>query len=278
MRSKFTTYNKVPVSADFTPGAIRKALLEYANTHWIFRYSIPLFLGSILFGVVFGFSYVKFLISIALLGVAGFSWIFNYYFFADKFKRKYLEHLNQLVAEYTRSKLKNLKEELKKYNDFMAAKQMEQFIKKFEVLVDILKTKFDPDSLTFGRYFGIVQEVYLSGIDNLADILVAHKTIQSIDPNYINDRLNKLGAMDMDSMAIKKEIDALHRSLESHKEQNLKIQNLMAENEMALSQIDETTVAISEISKSRDKQAEIDMENSMKALAEMKERSKYYSR
>lgn len=278
MKSKFSTYNKVPTSADFAPKAIRRALMEYANSHWLFRYSIPLFLGSILFSILFGFSYTKFLISIALLGIAGLSWIFNYYFFADKFKRKYLDHLNQIIADYTQSKLKNLKEDLKKYNDYVAAKQLEQFIKKFELLVDILKTKFDPDSLTFGRYFGIVQEVYLSGIDNLADILVAHKTVQSIDINYIHDRLNKLGTANKDSMVVKKETEALRRSLDSHKEQELKIQNLMAENEMALSQIDETSIAISEISKSRDKQAEIDMENSMKALSEMKERSKYYSR
>ncbi len=278
MKSKFSTYNKVPDSTDFAPKAIRRALLDYANSHWVFRYSIPLFFGSILFSILFGFSYSKFLITVALLGIGGISWIFNYYFFADKFKRKYLDHLNQIVADYTQSKLKNLKDDLKKFDDYVAAKQLEQFIKKFEVLADILKTKFNPDSLTFGRYFGIVQEVYLSGIDNLADILVAHKTIQSIDVNYINDRLNKLGTADKDSLVIKKEVEALQRSLDSHKEQKFKIQELMAENELALTQIDETTIAISEISKSRDKQAEIDMENSMKALAEMKERSKYYSR
>lgn len=278
MKSKFSTYNKVPTSADFTPKAINRALMEYANNHWLFRYSIPLFFGSILFSVLFGFSYAKFLVSIGLLGLAGFSWIINYYFSADKFKRKYLDHLNQIIADYTQAKLKNLKEDLNKFNDYVATKQLEQFIKKFEVLVDILKTKFDPDSLTFGRYFGIVQEVYLSGIDNLADILVAHKTVQSIDVNYINDRLNKLGTAEKDSMVVKKELEALQRSLDSHKEQGLKIQHLLAENEMALTQIDETTIAISEISKSRDKQAEIDMENSMKALVDMKERSKYYSR
>lgn len=278
MRVKLPSNIKIPTSRDFAPQAIKNALLRYANNHWIFRYSIPLFLGSILFSVLFGFSYFKFLLILSIFGIGLSSWIINFFVRSDKFKISYVEQLNNLIKEHTEQKLKELRENLKKHKDNQAARQLEQFIKKIEILIDILKHKFDEDSLTFQRYYGIAQEVYLSGIDNLSDILMAHKTIESIDLNYINDRINAIGAKNQTGNAVKKELDALHRSLESHKEQEIKIQDLIAENEMALSQMDETTISISEISKSKDRQAQIDMENSMKALSELKERSKYYSR
>lgn len=278
MRVTLPQDKKIPTSKDFAPMAIKKALFDFAVNHWLFRYSIPLLLGSIVFSALFGFSYFNFLIILGIFGLGVSSLIVNFFFRSDKFKVRYVEQLNALIEEHTKGKLKRLKDDLGKYQDTQAGKQLEQFIKKFDVLVDILKHKFDPDSLTFGRYVGIAQEVYLSGIDNLSDILLAHKTIKSIDKNYIHDRINAIGAQNAGGNAVKKELDALHRSLESLKEQENKIQELIAENEMALTQMDETTISISEISKSKDKQAQIDMENSMKALAELKERSVYYSR
>ncbi|MEM6643108.1 MAG: hypothetical protein AAF616_09030, partial [Bacteroidota bacterium] len=56
---------------DLSSGSIKKALLDYTNNHWAFRYSIPLFAGSLVYGSVFGFTYPIFLASLttSFLGV-----------------------------------------------------------------------------------------------------------------------------------------------------------------------------------------------------------------
>ncbi len=276
--SKNLIPQKVITSEDFRPAAIQKALFQNSLSHWSFRYSFPAILGAGLTGVLFGFSYPIFL---SVLGIIGFSstyFIFNQVIKSDTFKKKYIDQLIKRQEELTKEKLLNLKQELinNKLDD--AAQQLGQFEQKFQNLIEILKTKFDKTQLTYGRYYGIAQEVYLSGIDNITDILLAKKTMNSIDLEYVSSRLARLENKDKNNKVVKKEIDALLRSQFSYKMQDEKIGSLIAENETALTQLDEASIAISEIKKSKDKQGQIDMENSMKALAEMASRSKLYSR
>lgn len=268
---------RVPTSSDFTQASLNKKLFQYSIAHWSFRYTIPFILGAIVFGVLFSFSYELFLTILFIFGFGCAAFIFNVFFKGDKIKKKYTELLLKLLEEQTEQKLKNLENNLLSFKQTHGAKQLEQFRQKFEILVDILKYKFDVSQLTYNRYYSIAREVYLSGIDNLNDLVIALKTLDSIDLEYINDRLKSLKDKDPENMAIKKEVEALNRSLNSFKQQEQKVYNLIAENETALTQMDEATIAISEISKSKDKEAGIDMENSMKALAELAQRTKLYS-
>ncbi len=270
--------NKIPSAEDFRPVAIQKALTRYSMGHWSFRYAWPLLIGSSAFGVLFGFSYNLFLAMIGITGFASINFVLNQYINAEKFKRKYIDELLLLQERRTRLKQQNLKNELEKYGLADGANQLKQFTIKYRTLVEILDSKFDKTQLTYSRYQGIASEVYLSGIDNLNDMLLAKKTMASIDLKYVSDRLSKLDEKDSNNKAVEKEKDALLRSQYSYKLQEEKIYKLMAENEAALTQIDETTIAISEITKSTNREAQVNMENSMKQLAEMAERTKLYSR
>jgi hypothetical protein len=278
MKPDSLTNNRIPSSSDLTQSSLTRALFRNSAGHWTVRYLPSLLLGGVLFGILFGFSYPLFLVILSIVGISTITFIFNYYFRGDKFKKQYALDLLKKLEKQTEKKLLNLKENLLHYRNNQGAKQLEQFKQKFETLVDILKSKFDESQLTFNRYYSIAQEVYLSGIDNLNDVVIALKTLESIDVNYINERIRSIGNKDEENMALKKEKDALLRSLQSHKQQEEKIEGLMAQNEQALTQIDEATIAISEISRTKDREAQIDMENSMKALADMAQRSKLYSR
>jgi hypothetical protein len=270
--------NKEPTSSDFTQKAISKALLNYSFGHWSFRYSIPLILGTLVFGLFFGFSYSLYLCILAILGLTAFSLIRNLFFRADSFRKNYLDLLLERLTSVAEKKLFNLKDDLTKYKHEHGAKQLEQFKRKFETLVEILKSKFDAGQLTYNRYYSIAQEVYLAGIDNLNDVVIALKTMRSIDLKYIDTRISELNKKDLANKAVQKEIDALQRSKQSYLSQEEKINSLIAENETALTQIDDATVAISEITKSTNKEAQVDMENSMIALTELANRTKLYSR
>lgn len=270
--------NRLPTSTDFTESAMNRALSRFSFGHWSFRYSFPILLGIGVYGLLFGFSYNLFLLTLGVIGFAISYLIYNQTIRAGKFKREYTNLLLQALEEKTEQKLANLKESLVEHGLEHCANQLEQFKQKFEILVDILKTKFDPDQLTYSRYYSIAKEVFLSGIDNLTDILIAQKTLNAIDVEYINRRLKEIDSKDQTSMATQKELDALKRSLTSLEQQTGKINLLVAQNETALAQLDEASIAISNISKSKDKEAQIDMENSMKALAELAQRTVLYSR
>jgi hypothetical protein len=270
--------NKEPSSSDFTQKAINKALMNYSFGHWGFRYSIPIILGALAFGLFFGFSYTLYLCILAIIGFSAFSLIRNLFFRSDTFRKKYLDNLLAKLAEVAEKKLFNLKDDLVKYKHAHGAKQLDQFKNKFDTLIEILKSKFDSSQLTYNRYYSIAQEVYLAGIDNLNDIVIALKAMKSIDLKYIETRRAELNKKDPSNKAVQKEMDALQRSKQSFQLQEEKINQLVAENEAALTQIDEATVAISEISKSTNKEAQTDMENSMIALAELANRTKLYSR
>ena len=56
-----------------------------------------------------------------------------------------------------------------------------------------------------------------------------------------------------------------------------KTKRLLLENEQAMTQLDETTVAIADMDTGQD-EAEVDMENSMRDLEEIIERAKHFSR
>ncbi len=268
----------MPTSRDFTPAAIKKALLGTAFEHWSFRYALPALAGTGIIGALFGFSFPVFLAMLGIVGGSASGFIVNTLFRGSKFESQYINYLHRLIDEHTAEKRKNLKEDLVTLGEKRAALQLSQFDQKFEILVEVLNQKFDESQLTYQRYYGIAKEVYLSGIDNLNNIVLALKTMKSIDLNYIDFSLKEIEKKDKNNMAVKKELDALLRSKESYKNLQQKIEDILAENEAALTQIEQTTIAISEITRSKNNEAEVDMEDSMKALEEMALRSAYYSR
>ncbi|HAZ03593.1 MAG: hypothetical protein A2W95_02695 [Bacteroidetes bacterium GWA2_40_14] len=272
------TKNKIPTSQDFTQKAIKKALMDTALDHWSFRYSLPAIAGTGIVGALFGFSYPIFLVMLGILGGSASSFVYNTLFKGQTFEKKYVENLHKIIDKHTEEKRKNLKEDLLEFKNLHGARQLEQFDQKFEVLVEVLNQKFDSSQLTYQRYYGISKEVYLSGIDNLNRIMIASKTMNSIDLDYIDTTLKEVSKKDQNNMAVKKEMEALQRSRESYYNLKNKIDEILAENEAALTQIDQTTIAISEITRSKNNEAQMGMENSMQALEEMAMRSTYYSR
>lgn len=268
----------LPTSKDFTQGAIKKALINTALEHWTFRYSLPAIAGIVIIGALFGFTYLVFLTMLGIAAVSVGFFVINTLFKGPTFEKQYIEYLHRIMDEHTHEKLKHLKEDLLELGSKHAALQLDQFLQKFTILVEVLNQKFDESQLTYQRYYSIAKEVYLSGIDNLNHIVISLKTLKSIDLNYISASLKEIEKKDKNNMAVKKEMEALLRSQESYETIKKRIDETLAENEAALTQIDQTTIAISEINRSKNNQAQLDMENSMKALEEMALRSTYYSR
>ena len=275
-RGEVSVSDHVPTVRDFSPAAIRQALKGHAKGHWTMQYSAVLFLLSILAGGFFGFE-LAFYAIVGTLGLGCLSWVYNYYIQAGNFEYRYVERLQRAIQAQTEHKRERLKQDLMDHGCSNGAKQLDKLQAKFDSLVGLLADKLDTGELTYNRYLGIAQEVFFSGIDNLAAVVSALKSISEIDADYIGEHLEQLrSAPDHGDSEIRKEIEALETRLQMRQKQLDKIQHLLAENEEAMTQLDETTVAIADLDTGQG-EAEVDMENSMKSLAEITERTERYS-
>jgi hypothetical protein len=246
--------------------------------HWATRYSaVPLGL-SILGSLLFGFSEAVFFAIIGSLGLACLPWAYIYYIRAGNFEHRYVERLQRAIQDQTERKRESLKQDLIHLGCPEGAQQFDKLQAKFDSLDELLLDKLDPNELTFKRYRGIALEVFLSGVDNLAAVVSALKSISEIDVDYIDKHVKQLRqtATEHEDRKIQKEIDALETRLKVRQKQLDKIKRLLLENEQAMTQLDGTTVAIADMDTGQD-EAEVDMENSMIALAGITERAKRFS-
>jgi hypothetical protein len=227
-------------------------------------------------GLLFGFSEAMFCAIIGSFGLACFPWLYIYYIRAGNFEHRYVEQLQKAIQEQTDRKRERLKQNLIDHGCTEGAQQLDKLQAKFDSLDELLLDKLDPNELTFKRYRGIALEVFLSGVDNLAAVVSALKSISEIDESYISNRLQQLRASAHGNRETQREIEALDTRLKVRQKQLEKVKHLLLENEQAMTQLDETTVAIADMDTGQD-EAEIDMENSMIALAEITKRAKSLS-
>lgn len=274
--SKEMVFEQVPTVHDFSPAAIKKALKRNARNHWGTRYSGVLLLLSILAGGLFGFSELIFFSIVGTVGIGCISWVYNYYIKAGNFELRYVERLRRALEQQTHRKRQRLKQDLVEVGCQEGARQLDQLWNKFDSLAELLADKLDTGELTYNRYYGIAQEVLLSGIDNLTAVVSALKSVSEIDVKHINQRLKLLGEDRNKDPDIEEEFVALEKRLELRQRQLDKVKHLLLENEKAMTQLDETTAAIADMDTVRG-EAEVDMENSMLALAEITERAQHYS-
>lgn len=259
---------------DFSPKAIKKALQKYSLGHWSTKYSFTFLTVAALSGLFFTFTETAFAVIIVSLGCGCLSWVYHYFFRGDHFRHQYVEKLQKAIQSETERKRQTIHQELIGHHCEEGARQLDELQRKFDSLVELLGDKLDQSELTYKRYYGIAQEVFLSGIDNLSMVVSALKSISEIEVKPIQERLSQL--KESQDPELQEEINALQKRLHLRQNQIEKVKHLLVENEKAMTLIDETQVAIADMDTGQG-EAKIDMENSMKALQEIAQRSAAYS-
>jgi hypothetical protein len=266
-----------PRLEDFEEKAIISALNKSIMDNWFVGASIGAIPVGILTAILFGTGIGVPIIGGAIL-LGGGTWAWKRFFNGDKFFDQYHDHLRQLLDEDTERRRNELQQSLDAYGNKHACEQLEQFQNKIKVFIEILNTKFpDKKQLTYNRYYTIAQEVFLSGIDNLNEVLLIHRTLDAIDLDYIERSLQRLERREQDAAA-KREQSSLLQSRQQYQEQQQDIKNLMAQNEEALSKLDEAIVQVQDIKRSANNESQLDMEASIEQLHRMAQQSYKFSR
>ncbi|MFC1855200.1 hypothetical protein ACFL2A_01475 [Thermodesulfobacteriota bacterium] len=277
------TKNKnVPTVSDFSERSKNKAVLNKSLQHDATLWPGAVGLLGTLGAVLFDAAWIP-VVAIAGLGVGSLSLAVNYFFRSNKFGDMYLNNLRKQVAEHKKKVIKELRKEIASYKSIpdlrlfseQALEQFERIESKFETLQHMLSKKLIDGEITYSRFFGTAEQVYLAVLDNLSDVTHMLKVVKGVDPEYIDSRLDELNKLEALKPADEEEINTLNRRREVRKSQHDKINTLLTRNEEAMTQMDVTTAALTDMKTVRG-QALVDIDTAKEQLDELAKHAKNY--
>lgn len=276
--------NNPPQIDDYSKQAIDKVVLKTGLTHWLTLYppavGIPVGIAGLLFGApvlsVLGFGTL--LIS---LGSA----VINIFFRNEAIAGQYINALNKTLKAHEKEVLQSLEKDLSALSTVDGARDMalqgvQQFSKikvKYQNVRDLLEEKFNTNEMTFARFMGSAEQVYLGTLDNLRQVAATLKSMSSIDLSYIRQKLDDLSEKPEKNEADLTEIDALQKRLSLWEKQIGLADDLLAKNEEAMTKMEETTFAISSLN-TGSSFGETDLESAMAQLQELARQAPIYNK
>lgn len=209
------------------------------------------------------------------VGALALGWLFL--FRRDLISREYLTQMHEMMNSRRQILLKELSSRMQELNFHQGASQLDHLQNKFANFVGILNQTLSPEEITYGRYLGIAEQVYLSSLDNLEQAVGVLTSIRTIDLRHIEGRIEAIHADGIvtDSEAI--EQDSLNQRKDLYDKQLNRVAALVAQNEQAMTKLDFTAAAIAEM-KTQSGQASMDMESAMTELQNLIEKAPKYNR
>ncbi len=262
-----------PVRApDFSPRAVSRAVLggTLQKPHVLYPAAIGVLGGAatLLLGPVF-------LVPALVGGVVGAgAWAWEYLFRRDLHARNYVQGMHRTLQARVEETLRVLNSELRALKFEPGIAQIDRLRDKYQVFVELLRRKLDPGEMTFMRYLGMGEQVFLGGLDNLARISDALKGAGTNNVNDIRRRIMALKGDGIESQAQDQEEAALEARLELMGQQREKIFGWLAENEAAMTALDHVMAGVAEMNTTQS--ATMKMQHAMEELEVLAKRASSY--
>lgn len=242
-------------TVDFSRRAVDRAVLRSGIFHGLTLYPVAAGIPCILAGLLFH----SFITGAAGLAACLFSLgnlVITVFFRNETIARRYIENLTKKLSQEKDALLSSLERNLDQCSavdesGHLARQGKEQFRSiriKFENVQELLEQKLSRGEMTFGRFMGAAEQVYLGALDNLVQVASILKSASSIDLAYIRENLGKLAAKNNLSSSEKKECQAMEKRLTLWDSQIRKVEDLLAGNEEAMTRLEEATEAIAGLS------------------------------
>lgn len=174
------------------------------------------------------------------------------------------------------AEIEELRRDLEDLRCPQGAEQLTLLRQKLDGLVGVLKRRLHAGELTYGRYLGAGEQVYLAAIDNLKEVAVALTSANAIDPDYIGKRLEQLAKGEGGGVERSDEVVALEGRRALLEQHSRKVAQLVAENETAITALAKTTAALAETKTGRGG-ASMDARAAMAELEALASRASRYA-
>jgi hypothetical protein len=262
---------------DFSRAAISRAVLkETLQKPYVLYPAVVGVLGG-LAALLLGPSWLFVGLGLAGGAFGAGSWLLDYGLRRDTHAGRYLQRLHETLAGKREASMAELEQDLAEAGSEEGLSQLQRFQNKFEALQELLSKKLAPTELTYSRYLGMAEQVFLAGLDNLVRVADTLKGAAAIDEGYVGRRMAKLEGLASPSVSQQQELDTLRARLALKAEQQRKAQAWLTQNEQAMTQMDLTLAAIADLSTSEG-HASTDMETAMAELQRLAQRTGRYSR
>lgn len=179
------------------------------------------------------------------------------------------------VRQQQTEKLAQLEADLAKVDSKQGLDQLRILGQKIVSLTEVLERRMNAGELTFGRYLRTAEQVYYSTLDNLHEVAVTLTSVEGIDRGYIESRLAELHEHGP-SEAPPGTVENLEQRRALLEQQLAKVSQLLAQNETAMTVLDNTTAVLADTRMGRG-HASMDAEAAMAALEELARRTGEYS-
>lgn len=261
---------------DFSQAAVSKAVLKTTFQRPYVLYPIAVGILGSAAAALLGPSLVFGIAGVLGTAVGLGSWAVDYSMRREHHANAYLRGLHQALKQRRATVIETLERDLQEADTAQGLSQLARLNEKYQAFEEMLRKKLDPKELTYGRYLGMAEQVYLSGLDNLHRIVNTLTSIRAIDDKYLDQRIEELKALNGPSDVQAKELDALMKRRTLKEQQIEKVGHWMVENERAMTRMDETIAAIASMVTIKG-HASTDMETAMKELQRLVQRAEDYS-
>jgi hypothetical protein len=263
-----------PTLKDFSKKSINNAVIKESLTHPASLFPGVLTILCGLSGALFS-SPLLFAASAGtfLTGAVGF--IVNFCFRYDSIGRRYLDSLSQGIIDRKADLIKSLQSDLSgclgidRDRCQQGITQFSAVDQKYTEIKHLLAAKLSDRELLRQRFVGSVEQVYLSVLDNLREIvgILLGLPDNEEDPR----RIRKSNEQEMDE-AERRQIAAISKRRQLRLAQLKKVDDLLAKNEEAFTQLEEAAVAISSM-RTEEKFSDTGPEESIRQLREIAQRA-----
>ncbi|MCI5147053.1 MAG: hypothetical protein D3923_16400 [Candidatus Electrothrix sp. AR3] len=270
---------QLPSLKDFSSQSIQQAVRAESLFH-------PMALYSTSVGLLAGLGWYLFEMPMLALGMAGLfslgagTAVVNMFFRKELIARKYLDQLSARFAQERGFILQTLRSDLEQCVQIKGAEQygrqaqqqhlfIEEKYNKFRTMLD---QKLNRGELTYARFLGAAEQVYLGGLDTLRRIVVLLQSVSTIDAEYIAVRLAELEHLAQPEEADEREFTTLKTRLELREQQLKQINSLLTDNEESMTIMNHTIATVAQMQTGTGL-ASMDLETAMENLQELANRT-----
>ncbi|MBI5248762.1 MAG: hypothetical protein HY912_04645 [Desulfomonile tiedjei] len=268
---------ELPQVENTSDKAFRKIVRNEAVTHPATLYPAVLGVLGGLAGILFA-SPASLMFSVGMFMLGTGSLIVNCFFRDKAIAEAYSRRIKEQLAKEQLNRLISIGQKLAECAQVeacaaYAAQGMDQFKQvrsKYDRLQELLEESMGNVELTAGASFA-AEQVYLSILDNLTDVVTALSAVSTLDLEYLERRMSFLKDLKKPSGADLREKETLEKRKDLYTEQLQIADNLLSTNEEAITQLQQVIMAIS-ASPPLERFAEITPETSGQKLLELAQR------
>lgn len=224
------------------------------NASWVF---------TVLGGVAFVFGATYFCI--------------NFFLRFDVHRNKYFSKLREENERDARRALREIEDFLEEHDFNQGADQVTKLQNKMAGFERVLKKRFEEGEMAYARYHKVAEQVFITAIDNLQNVVVQLEAIDNIDTAYIQRRYEELEAIcdEKDGLtdAQMAESATLAERFELVEKHETAVEGLLAMNETAMTELDKFASTVS-TAKTEGRDVEQELQRAMDTLGKLSDEAR----